>query len=59
MCDRCKGEGFFFLYRILSKLKKLKTNFEDKTSLVRKMSKPDLINSALEDGNNGNEESGT
>ena len=33
------------------------TNFEDKTSFVIKMSKSDLINSALEGENDGIEES--
>ena len=46
----------FFLYKIL---RKLKTSFEDKTSFVIKMSKSELINSALEDENNGFEESET
>ena len=48
-----------FLYKISSKLKKLKTNFEDKTSFIIKMSKSELINSASEDENNGTEESET
>ena len=48
-----------FLYKISSKLKKLKTNFEDKASFIIKMSKSELINSASEDENNGTEESET
>ena len=45
-----------FLYKISSKLKKLKTNLEDRTSFIVKMSKPKFINSASKDGNNGTEE---
>ena len=48
-----------FLYKISSKLKKLKTNFEDKTSFIMKMSTSELLNSALEDENNGTKESET
>ena len=42
-----------------SKPNKLKTDFEDKSSFVMKMSKSEPINSALEDENNGTEESET
>ena len=38
-----------------SKLKNLKTNFEDKVSFIIKMSKSELKNSASEDENNGTE----
>ena len=48
-----------FLYKISSKLKKLKTNFEDKASFIMKMSTSELLNSALEDENNGTKESET
>ena len=47
-----------FLYQISNKLKKLKTNFEDK-SFIKKISKPELTNSILEDEKNRIEESGT
>ena len=40
-----------------SKLEKLRTNFEDKTKFIIKISKSELINSASEDENNGTEES--
>ena len=46
-------------YKTSSKLKKFKTNFEDKTSFIIKMSKSELVNSALEDENNEAEESKT
>ena len=39
-----------------SKLEKLRTNFEDKTKFIIKISKSELINSASEDENNGTEE---
>ena len=42
-----------FLYKTASKLKKLKTNFEDKISFIIKISKCELINSASENENNG------
>ena len=45
-----------FLCKISSELRKLKTNFEDKTSFIIKISKSELINSASEDENNGTEE---
>ena len=48
-----------FLYKISSKFKTLKTNFQYKTSFIIKMSKCEVINSALEDDNNGTEESET
>ena len=48
-----------FLCKISSKLKKLKTNFEDKTSFIIKISKSELINSVSEDENNRTEESET
>ena len=48
-----------FLSKISSKLKKLKTNFEDKTSFIIKMSQYELVNSALENENNGTEENET
>ena len=48
-----------FLYKISSKLKKLKTNFEDKTRYIIKLSKSELINSASEGENNETEESWT
>ena len=47
------------LSKISSKLKKPKTNLEDKTRFIIKMSKFELINSASEDENNGTEESET
>ena len=47
-----------FLYQISNKLKKLKTNFEDK-SFIKKISKSELTNSILEDEKNRIEESGT
>ena len=45
-----------FLYKISSKLKKFKINFEDKASFILKMSKSELIKSASEDENNETEE---
>ena len=42
-----------FLYKISSKLKKVKTNVGGKTSFIIKMSKSELMNSASEDENNG------
>ena len=45
-----------FLYKISSKLQKLETKFEDKTSFIMKISKSELIDSALEDENSGTEE---
>ena len=48
-----------FLYKISSKFKKLKTNFKDKTRFIIIMSKPQLINSALDNENDGIKESGT
>ena len=48
-----------FLYKISSKFKTLKTNFQYKTSFIIKMSKCEVINSASEDDNNGTEESET
>ena len=45
-----------FLCKISSELRKRKTNFEDKTSFIMKISKSELINSASEDENNGTEE---
>ena len=47
------------MYKISSNLKKLKTNFEDKTGLTKKMSKSEPLNSdsASEDENSGPEES--
>ena len=47
------------LHKISSKFKKLKTNFEDETSSIIKMSKSELINSASGDKNYGTEESET
>ena len=46
-------------HKISSKLKKLKTNFGLKTSFIIKMSRSELMNSAVEDENNGTEESET
>ena len=43
-------------YQMSSKLEKLRTNFEDKTKFIIKISKSELINSASEDENNGTEE---
>ena len=48
-----------FSYKISCKLKKFKTNFEDKLSFIMKMSKSKLINSSPEDENNTTEESET
>ena len=48
-----------FLHKISSKLKKLKTNFEDKISFIITISKSVLIKSASEDEDNGTEESET
>ena len=48
-----------FLYKILSKFKKLKTNFKDKTRFIIIMSKPQLISSALDNENDGIKESET
>ena len=45
------------MYNVSSKLKKPKTNFEDETSFIIKMSKSELTSSAFEDENNGTEES--
>ena len=47
------------MYKISSKLKKLKVNFEDKTGLTVKKSKSETLNndSASEDENSGIEES--
>ena len=47
------------LYKISSKLKNLKKFFEDKTNFIIKMLKPQLMNSALKDENNGTKESET
>ena len=47
------------LSKISNKLKKPKTNCEDKTSFIIKISKSELINRASEDENNGTEESET
>ena len=46
-----------FLNKISSKLKSLKTNFEDKASFIIKISKSELEKSVSEDENNGTEES--
>ena len=45
--------------KISIKLKKLKNDFEDKTSFITKMSKSEFINSASKDENNWTEESET
>ena len=51
--------GLAIPIKISSKLKKLKNDFEDKTSFITKMSKSEFINSASEDENNWTEESET
>ena len=47
----------FLIYKISSKLKKPKRNFKDETSFITAISKSELKSSALEDENNGTEES--
>ena len=51
--------GLAIPIKISIKLKKLKNDFEDKTSFITKMSKSEFINSASEDENNWTEESET